>query len=101
MKTFLLTTIAVLTFGFNASDAAVYSLSGSMDPAQALSNPADTGSGSGTIVGDYDDASRLLNYTWGVQNHRFMAFAVPSLIKERRMISIASTGACRQAPVVS
>jgi hypothetical protein len=63
MKIFLFTAIAIVSVGMSASHAAVYSLSGSMDPAQALTNPANTGGGSGTIVGDYDETTRLLNYT--------------------------------------
>ena len=45
------------------ANAAVYTLSGVMDPAQATTNPANVGSGTGTISGTYDDVSNLLNYS--------------------------------------
>ncbi len=46
-----------------SSHATVYVLSGTMDPVQATTNPSNTGSGSGTISGLYDDATNLLDYS--------------------------------------
>ena len=45
------------------SQAALYQLSGDMDPFQALTNPGNVGNGIGSIVGDYDDVTNILNYT--------------------------------------
>ena len=45
------------------SQAALYILSGLMDPAQATTNPDDIGNGTGTISGSYDDVTKLLNYS--------------------------------------
>ena len=58
-----------LSFGLAAlltvstSQAAVYTLSGTMDVFQATTNPGNVGNGSGTISGSYDDVSNLLDYT--------------------------------------
>ncbi|MDQ8189294.1 CHRD domain-containing protein [Roseibacillus persicicus] len=52
--------------GITSSHAATYILSGTIDPIQATTNASNVGSGSGTISGDYDDSTNLLNYsiTW-------------------------------------
>lgn len=49
-----------------SSQAAFYQLSGDMDVFQATTNPSNVGNGSGSIAGDYDDVSNILNYviTW-------------------------------------
>ena len=48
------------------ANATVYILSGDMDVFQALTNPLNDGNGTGTIAGDYDDVTNILNYsiTW-------------------------------------
>ena len=48
------------------ANATVYVLSGDMDAFQATTNPSNTGNGTGTIAGDYDDVTNSLNYsiTW-------------------------------------
>ena len=43
--------------------ATTWVLSGDMDPIQATTNPGNVGNGTGTIAGDYDDVTNLLNYT--------------------------------------
>ena len=78
MKTLLLTAISIVALGLNTSHAITYTLSGPMDALQAGTNGANepgggfgtfdmvvagAGDGSGTIAGDYDDATKLLNYT--------------------------------------
>ena len=48
------------------ANAAVYTLSGGMDPLQAGTNGGfggGTGNGEGTIAGNYDDVTNLLNYS--------------------------------------
>lgn len=64
MKILPLSCLAVLLIG--SAHAAVYSLSGTMDPQQAGTNGGfggGTGSGNGTISGTYDDQTNRLNYT--------------------------------------
>lgn len=46
-----------------AAHGVVYTLSGTMDPIQATTNPTNSGSGTGTIAGNYDDVTNLLDYT--------------------------------------
>ena len=46
-----------------SSYALTYSLSGPIDVFQATTNPANTGNGTGTISGTYDDVSNLIDYT--------------------------------------
>lgn len=64
MKTFkifaLLCALSLLSL---SSRAAFYELSGNMDVFQALTNPDNIGSGTGTISGDYDDVTNILNYS--------------------------------------
>ena len=45
------------------ANAVVYTLSGPMDGLQATTNPGNVGIGTGTIAGDYDDVTNILNYT--------------------------------------
>ncbi len=45
------------------ANAVMYTLSGDMDVFQALTNPGDVGNGTGTIAGDYDDVTNILNYS--------------------------------------
>lgn len=64
MKVLPISCLAALLIG--SAQAAVYSLSGTMDPQQAGTNGGfggGTGSGSGTISGSYDDVTNLLSYT--------------------------------------
>jgi len=56
----LLCAFSVLSVSANA---AFYQLSGGMDVFQALTNPDNIGSGTGSISGDYDAATNILNYT--------------------------------------
>ena len=57
----------VMSFGIGSeASAALWTLSGNMDPQQAGTNGgfgAGTGSGTGTIAGTYDDVTNQLNYT--------------------------------------
>lgn len=59
--------LSVITLlGFTGAQAAVYTLSGTMDVSQAGTNGGfggGTGNGSGTIAGLYDDVSNQLDYT--------------------------------------
>ena len=58
--------IAVAVVGIclaGPANAAIYTLSGDMDVFQALTNPTNVGSGTGTIAGDYDDITNTLNYS--------------------------------------
>jgi hypothetical protein len=41
----------------------MYALSGDMDVFQALTNPVNVGNGTGSIAGDYDDVTNILNYS--------------------------------------
>lgn len=60
----LLASFAVALFGLSGQvNATLFELSGNMDVFQALANPADTGVGTGTIMGSYDDGTMLLDYT--------------------------------------
>lgn len=61
MKLTLLFSAAI--FSVSMSHAAVYSLTGSLDVFQALTNPSNVGNGTGTIIGSYDDVTNLLDYT--------------------------------------
>jgi len=45
-----------------AGNATAFTLSGLMDPFQALTNSANSGNGSGQISGTYDDVTNLLSY---------------------------------------
>ncbi len=64
MKATALLVSALLATG--SAHGVVYTLSGSMDPVQATTNPTNAGAGTGTIAGSYDDATNLLDYsiTW-------------------------------------
>jgi len=65
MKT-LLTTLVAAGLALNSSHAATYDLSGSLDVSQAITNGglgAGEGDGTGTITGNYDDVTNLLDYT--------------------------------------
>ena len=53
----------VSIFLVGQANATMYVLSGDMDVFQALTNPDNIGSGTGTIAGDYDDVTNSLNYT--------------------------------------
>ena len=53
----------VSIFLVGQANATVYVLSGDMDVFQALTNPNNIGDGTGTISGNYDDATNSLNYT--------------------------------------
>lgn len=56
--------VAVVGLGLaGPANAVMYNLSGDMDVFQATTNPGNVGNGSGTIAGDYDDATNILNYT--------------------------------------
>ena len=68
---YVLTATAVAVFA-NSGVAATFDLSGSLDPLQAGTNGGfgasdstvvGAGAGTGTIVGNYDDVTNLLNYT--------------------------------------
>jgi hypothetical protein len=62
----LFRSIAVAVVGIclaGPTNAALYVLSGDIDVFQALTNPANVGSGTGTISGDYDDATNILDYS--------------------------------------
>jgi len=62
----LFRSVAVAVVGIclaGPANAAIYTLSGDMDVFQALTNPANMGSGTGTIAGDYDDITNTLNYS--------------------------------------
>lgn len=71
MKTkfkFIASTVScLLLFAVSAistpASAALYQLSGDMDVFQALTNPDNIGSGTGTISGDYNDVTNILNYS--------------------------------------
>lgn len=67
MKTLLLAAVSIASLLLcSTSHAITYNLSGSMDRLQAGTNGgfgAGTGNGSGTIAGDYDDVTNLLNYS--------------------------------------
>lgn len=54
--------VILLLQGPNLANADLFTLSGTMDPAQALTNPGNVGGGTGVIVGTYDDVTNLLNY---------------------------------------
>ena len=57
-------TVAVVgIFLAGQANAAMYVLSGDMDVFQATTNPSNVGNGTGTIAGDYDDATNILNYS--------------------------------------
>ena len=53
----------VSIFLVGQANATVYVLSGDMDVFQALTNPGNTGIGTGTIAGNYDDVTNSLDYT--------------------------------------
>ena len=53
----------VSIFLVGQANATLYVLSGDMDVFQALTNPDNIGNGTGTIAGEYDDATNSLNYT--------------------------------------
>jgi hypothetical protein len=57
--------IAVLVIASHGkvASAATHTLSGAIDPLQATTNPGNVGSGLGTISGDYDEMTNLLNYS--------------------------------------
>ena len=62
----LFRSIAVAVVGIclaGPANASLYLLSGDMDVFQATTNPANIGNGTGTIAGDYDDATNILNYS--------------------------------------
>ena len=62
----LFRSIAVAVIGIclaGQANAALYVLSGNMDVSQATTNPDDIGNGIGTIAGDFDDATNILNYS--------------------------------------
>ena len=64
MKTRFLCALALVGICLGGqTDATVFTLSGDMDVFQATTNPTDTGNGIGSIVGDYDDETNLLNYS--------------------------------------
>ncbi len=64
MKTHLFSALAIVGVCLaGQADATMYTLSGDMDVFQATTNPANVGSGTGTISGDYDDDTNLLNYS--------------------------------------
>ncbi|NNC89861.1 MAG: CHRD domain-containing protein [Akkermansiaceae bacterium] len=66
MKKLFLTCTAALALGLTSGHAALYTLSGTMDPQQAGTNGGfggGTGLGTGTINGSYDDVTNLLDYT--------------------------------------
>ncbi len=63
MKTLLLTALTFASFALNPCQAITHTLSGAMDVFQATTNPSDTGTGSGTISGDYDSLTKTLNYS--------------------------------------
>lgn len=50
------------------SHAALYTLSGDMDVFQATTNPENVGNGTGTISGDFNDVTNILNYSITWQN---------------------------------
>ena len=50
------------------ANASAFTLSGFMDVFQATTNAANTGIGTGTISGSYDNVTNLLNYTITWQN---------------------------------
>ncbi len=60
--------LALSFVAFVSAPAATYTLSGPMDVFQATTNPANSGNGSGTITGDYDDVTNTLNYTLTWEN---------------------------------
>jgi len=62
----LFRSIAVAVVGIciaGQANAASYVLSGDMDVFQATTNPDNVGTGTGTIAGDYDDVTNILNYS--------------------------------------
>ena len=62
----LFRSIAVAVVGIclaGPANAAMYVLSGDMDVFQATTNSGNVGNGSGTIAGDYDDVTNILNYS--------------------------------------
>lgn len=59
----LLLTISIALASLNTSHAITHTLSGPIDPIQALTNPDNVGDGMGTISGDYDETSNSLNYS--------------------------------------
>ena len=62
----LFRSIAVAVIGIclaGPANAALYVLSGDMDVFQATTNPANIGNGTGTIAGDFDDVTNILNYS--------------------------------------
>lgn len=61
MKLFAIGLAALMTV--STSQAVVYTLSGDMDVFQATTNPGNVGSGTGSIIGSYDDVTNLLDYT--------------------------------------
>ena len=63
MKTLLLTALTFASFALNPCQAITHTLSGAMDVFQATTNAANTGTGTGTISGDYDSLTKALNYT--------------------------------------
>jgi hypothetical protein len=60
---FILISLALLGLSVTSANAALYVLSGNMDVFQATTNPANVGMGTGTISGDYDDVTNVLNYS--------------------------------------
>ena len=63
MKTLLLTALTFASFALNPCQAITHTLSGAMDIFQATTNASNTGTGAGTISGDYDSLTNALNYT--------------------------------------
>ena len=62
----ILTTLAAMALSTAASNAALWTLSGSMDVLQAGTNGgfgAGTGNGSGSIMGTYDDVTNFIAYS--------------------------------------